>query len=115
MAFEIPKIQYTGKIKEITLGKGDKAVTVGGESSYPFHLFEGEMPHKPKIAMEVYDMAPEDWADAALEPFKGVTEDPVAWAKKCAEEHVEWGGKEETKTEEKPPQTEKDAKEKAKS
>jgi acetyl-CoA decarbonylase/synthase complex subunit delta len=87
VAFEIPKIQYTGKIKEITLGKGDKAVTVGGESSYPFHLFEGEMPHKPKIAMEVYDMAPEDWADAALEPFKGVTEDPVAWAKKCAEEH----------------------------
>ena len=86
MAFEIPKIQYTGKIKEITLGKGDKAVTVGGESSYPFHLFEGEMPHKPKIAMEVYDVAPDDWADAALEPIKGVTDDPVAWAKKCAEE-----------------------------
>jgi acetyl-CoA decarbonylase/synthase complex subunit delta len=87
VAFEIPKIQYTGKIKEITLGKGDKAVTVGGETSYPFHLFEGEMPHKPKIAMEVYDMAPEDWAEAALEPLKGVTEDPVAWAKKCVEEH----------------------------
>ena len=87
MAFEIPKIQYTGKIKEITLGKGDKAVTVGGESSYPFHLFEGEMPHKPKIAMEVYDVAPDDWADAALEPVKGVTDDPVAWAKKSAEEY----------------------------
>jgi acetyl-CoA decarbonylase/synthase complex subunit delta len=87
VAFEIPKIQYTGNIKEITLGKGDKAVTVGGESSYPFHLFEGEMPHKPKIAMEVYDTAPDDWAEAALEPFKGVTDDPVAWAKKCAEEY----------------------------
>ena len=87
MAFEIPKIQYTGKIKEITLGKGDKAVTVGGETSYPFHLFEGEMPNKPKIAMEVYDVAPEDWAEAALEPFKGVTDDPVAWAKKCVEEY----------------------------
>jgi acetyl-CoA decarbonylase/synthase complex subunit delta len=86
VAFEIPKIQYTGKIKEITLGKGDKAVTVGGETSYPFHLFEGEMPHKPKIAMEVYDTAPEDWAEAALEPFKGVADDAVAWAKKCAEE-----------------------------
>jgi acetyl-CoA decarbonylase/synthase complex subunit delta len=86
VAFEIPKIQYTGKIKEITLGKGDKAVTVGGETSYPFHLFEGEMPHVPKIAMEVYDVAPEQWAGAALEPFEGVTDDPVAWAKKCAEE-----------------------------
>ena len=87
MAFEIPKIQYTGKIKEITLGEGDKAVTIGGETSYPFHLFEGEMTHKPKIAMEVYDMAPEEWADAVLEPFKGVTDDPVAWAKKCAQEY----------------------------
>ena len=87
MAFEIPKIQYTGKIKEITLGKGDKAVTVGGETSYPFHLFEGEMPNKPKIAIEVYDVVPEDWAEAALEPFKGVTNNPVAWAKKCVEDY----------------------------
>jgi acetyl-CoA decarbonylase/synthase complex subunit delta len=87
VAFEIPKIQYTGKIKEITLGKGDKAVTVGGETSYPFYLFEGEMPNKPKIAIEVYDVVPEDWAEAALEPFKGVTDNPVAWAKKCVEEY----------------------------
>ena len=52
MTFEIPKTAYTAKIKEIKLGKGDKVVTVGGESVYPFNLFEGEMPHLPKIAME---------------------------------------------------------------
>jgi len=83
MAFEIPKTPYSGKIKEIKLGKGDKAVTVGGEAAYPFYLFEGVMPNLPKIAMEVYDMPPEEWAEAALEPFAGVTGDPVAWAKKC--------------------------------
>ncbi len=83
MTFEIPKTPYSGKIKEVTLGSGDKAVTVGGESCYPFYLFEGEMPHLPKIAMEVWDMPPQDWAEAALEPFAGVTDDPVAWAKKC--------------------------------
>ena len=83
MAFEIPKTNYTGKIKEIKLGTGDKAVTTGGESAYPFYLFEGEMPHIPKIAMEVYDSPPEEWPEAALEPFAGVTDDPVAWAKKC--------------------------------
>ena len=87
MAFEIPKTQYSGKIKEITLGNGDKAVTIGGESAYPFYLFEGEMPNLPKIAMEVWDCAPEEWAEAALEPFAGVTDDPVAWAKKCVEEY----------------------------
>ncbi len=87
MAVEIEKIKYTGKVKEISIGKEGKAITVGGETSYPFYLFEGEMPHKPKIAMEVYDSAPEEWAEAALEPFKDVSGDPAAWAKKCVEEY----------------------------
>jgi len=83
MAFEIHKTQYNGKIRKIMLGTGDKRVTVGGETSYPFYLFEGELPNLPQIAMEVYDTPPEAWAEAALEPFAGVTDDPVAWAKKC--------------------------------
>ncbi len=87
MAFEIPKTAYSGKIKEITLGKGDKAVAVGGETAYPFYLFEGEMPNLPKIAMEVYDMPPEEWPEAALEPFAGVTDDPAAWAQKCIKDY----------------------------
>jgi len=87
MAFEIPTIDYSGKIKEITLGAGDKAVTVGGQTSYPFYLFEGEMPNKPRIAMELFDHEPDDWAEAAVEPFKGVMGDPVAWAKKNVDEY----------------------------
>jgi acetyl-CoA decarbonylase/synthase complex subunit delta len=87
MAFEIPKTAYSGKIREIKLGKGDKAVTVGGETAYPFYLFEGEMPNLPKIAMEVYDMPPEEWPEAALEPFAGVTDDPVAWAQRCIKDY----------------------------
>jgi acetyl-CoA decarbonylase/synthase complex subunit delta len=87
MAFEVPKTLYSGKVKEVTLGTGDKAVTVGGESCYPFYLFEGEMPRLPKIAMEVWDCPPEGWAEAALEPFAGVTDDPVAWAKKCVTDY----------------------------
>jgi acetyl-CoA decarbonylase/synthase complex subunit delta len=85
MAIDIPKTPYSGKIKEIKLGKGDKAVTVGAESSYPFYLFEGVMPHKPIIAMEVWDSAPEEWPTAAVEPFADVINDPVAWAKKCVQ------------------------------
>lgn len=87
LAFEIPKITYSGKIKEVKLGKGPKTVVVGGETAYPFHLFEGEMPHPPRIAMEVYDTVPDDWPDAALEPFKDVANDPAAWAKKCVERY----------------------------
>jgi len=87
MALEIPKTSYSGKIKEITLGKGDKSVKVGGETAYPFYLFEGEMTNLPKIAMEVFDCPPEEWPEAALEPFAGVTDDPVAWAKKCVDDY----------------------------
>jgi len=86
LAFEFFKESYTGRIREIALGKGDKAVTVGGQTCYPFYQFEGEMPNKPKIAMEIWDMQPEDWPEAALAPFKDVVSDPAAWAKRCVEE-----------------------------
>ena len=87
MAFEITKTHYTGKIKEVTLGAGGETITIGGEASYPFYLFEGEMPNPPKIAMEIWDMEPDEWPDAVLEPFKDVLKDPGAWAKKCVEEY----------------------------
>ena len=86
MAIEIPKIKYSGKIKEVKLGSGEKQVTIGGETSYPFHLFEGEMLNPPRIAMEVYDSPPEEWPETCLEPFKDVINSPKAWAKKCIEQ-----------------------------
>ncbi|MCP4693325.1 MAG: acetyl-CoA decarbonylase/synthase complex subunit delta, partial [Desulfobacterales bacterium] len=87
MAFEFYKESYAGAVKPITIGSGDKAVTVGGETSYPFYQFEGETPNKPRIAMEIWDMAPEDWPAAALAPFKDVVSDAAAWAKKCVDEY----------------------------
>lgn len=87
MAIDIPKTSYNGKIKEIKLGTENHAVTIGGETSYPFFLFEGQMPNKPKIAMEVWDTPPTEWPAAALEPFAGVTDDPAAWAKKCVNDY----------------------------
>jgi acetyl-CoA decarbonylase/synthase, CODH/ACS complex subunit delta len=86
LGFEIKKESYTGAIKKITLGKGDKAITVGGETCFPFCTFEGDMPHKPVIAMEVWDMEPEEWPEVVLAPFKDVLSDPAAWAKKCVDE-----------------------------
>ena len=68
------------------MGKGDKAVTIGGENCYPFYAFEGEMPHKPVIAMEIWDTEPEDWPEAILTYYKDVVSDPAAWAKKCVDE-----------------------------
>lgn len=87
MAFEIPKQPYSGKIGEVTVGSGS-AVKVGGETAYPFYLFEGDMPNAPKIAMEIWDYDPsKEWPAAAVEPFKDVLASPVEWAKKCVEEY----------------------------
>jgi len=87
MAFEIPKIYYDGAIREIPLGKEANRLIVGGETCYPFYLFEGDLPHPPRIAMEVYDAAPENWPQAALDPFADVVHDPAAWALKCVESY----------------------------
>jgi len=86
LGLEIYKESYTGAIQEIILGKGDNAVTVGGETCYPFYNFEGDMPHKPVVAMEVWDMEPDEWPAAAMSHFKDVVSDPAAWAKKCVDE-----------------------------
>jgi acetyl-CoA decarbonylase/synthase, CODH/ACS complex subunit delta len=88
LAFEIPKQPYSGKIGKTTVGTGGGAVTLGGQDSYPFHLFEGAMPNPPKIAMEIWDYDPSnDWPAAAVAPFKDVISSPEAWAKKCVDEY----------------------------
>jgi acetyl-CoA decarbonylase/synthase complex subunit delta len=88
LAFEIPKQPYSGEIGETIVGSGGGAVKLGGEDSYPFHLFEGKMPNPPKIAMEVWDYDPsEEWPEASIEPFKDVISSPDAWAKKCVDEY----------------------------
>jgi acetyl-CoA decarbonylase/synthase, CODH/ACS complex subunit delta len=88
LAFQPTKQVYSGKIREVTLGVGDKAVTVGGKTAYAFHTFEGSMGNAPKVAMEIWDKDPSaEWSETAKGPFKDVLGDPVAWAKKCVEEY----------------------------
>jgi CO dehydrogenase/acetyl-CoA synthase delta subunit len=81
------QVKYTGQIKETVLGSGDKAIRIGGETSMPFHLFEGAMPNKPIIAMDVLDVKPEEWPDSLTRHFEGVLDNPLAWARKCIDEY----------------------------
>jgi acetyl-CoA decarbonylase/synthase complex subunit delta len=85
VGFKLKKESYSGGIKAISIGKGDAAITVGGETCYPFYTFEGDMPNKPIIAMEIWDIEPEDWPAPVMEHFKDVISDPAAWAKKCVD------------------------------
>ena len=84
MDYKAPIEAYTGVVREVTIGKGNKSLKIGGENILPLHFFDqGSNPNPAKFALEVLDMKPEDWPEHAVEPFKDVISDPVSWAKKC--------------------------------
>jgi len=83
MAFVVPKDSYSGKVLELELGTGAKAVKIGGENTLPFLSFEGDVPNRPVVAHEIQDVAPDDWPETVQAAYKDVSSDPVTWAKYC--------------------------------
>jgi acetyl-CoA decarbonylase/synthase complex subunit delta len=86
MPVEIPLEKWTGKIREVTLGGGGrKTVTVGGETTLPFLHFEGSIPHKPLVAIQILDCQPSGWPQPLLDAWGDAVKDPATWAKKAVE------------------------------
>jgi len=86
MQYRAPIEAYTGTVREITIGTGSETLKLGGETALPFHFFDqGAIPNPPRLALEVWDMPPKDWARSAIEPYQDVISDPVKWARKCIE------------------------------
>lgn len=85
MDYKAPLETYTGKVAEVVIGKGEKALKVGGENVLPFHFFEGEIANLPRLALEVLDAVPTNWAEGEVEPYKDVIADPVRWANRALE------------------------------
>ncbi len=86
MEYQPLKEAYKGVVREVTIGKGEKTLKIGGENILPLHFFdEGTMPNPPRFALEVYDMEPPESIPHLAEPFGGVLSDPIRWAKKCEE------------------------------
>lgn len=84
MDYKAPVEAYTGVVREITIGEGNKSLKIGGENILPLHFFDqGSNPNPARFALEVLDMKPEDWPEHAVEPLRDVISDPVSWAKKC--------------------------------
>jgi len=85
MAVQILKERWTSKVAELTIGAGDNEIKVGGESTLPYLQFEGEIPNRPIVALEVTDVQPEEVPELLGSAWEGVMNDPVAWAKKVEE------------------------------
>lgn len=83
MQYTAPVETFSGQVREVTIGKGAKAVKIGGESNLPFHTFDnGALPNKPIFALDVLDMEPANWAEGLIDSIKDVMSDPVQWAQK---------------------------------
>ncbi|MFH1907989.1 MAG: acetyl-CoA decarbonylase/synthase complex subunit delta [Chloroflexota bacterium] len=88
MPIEILKDKWPGSIRTVTLGAtavegGTRShtVTIGGDTSLPFMHFEGQMPHRPVVAVEIKDRRPDDWSPLLVEVWGAAMNDPAAWAK----------------------------------
>lgn len=84
MPFKMSVQKYSGKISEVEIGTGDKAIKIGGEGVLPFYSFDGETGNSPKVGIQILDVYPESWGDSYKELYKEVADCPVKWAK-----HVE--------------------------
>ena len=85
MEYKAPLETYTGRIREVTIGRGGKAIRVGGGDILPLHHFEGRVANRPVVALEVDDNGAAGWAGRVLDPFRDVVHDPVKWAGRCLE------------------------------
>ena len=88
MKVEIPKEKWAGKVREVTIGataaEGGtraKAITIGGESTLPFLHFDGAIPHRPALAVEIKDRRPDDWSPLLVEAWGEAMADPADWAR----------------------------------
>ena len=70
MLKELAKEKWSGKINVVTIGATEKEggsrssiVKIGGQTTLPFIFNDGELPHPPVIAAEIWDIAPKDWPD----------------------------------------------------
>jgi acetyl-CoA decarbonylase/synthase complex subunit delta len=77
---KIPPVneKYSGRIAEVSLGKGDRIA--GGSDGMPFLSFENTSKRRVMIAGEIVDDLT-DYPALAASMFDGRQKDPVEWAK----------------------------------
>lgn len=93
MAAQLMLEKWSGQVSTVTIGAtagegGSRAysVKVGGQKTLPFLFAEGEIPNKPRIAFEIWDVPPQDWPEQLIKEYGSVSNDPFAWAEKCVKD-----------------------------
>ena len=68
-------------------GTRGRTYTIGGETCMPFHLWEGAMPHRPLVAMEVFDVVNEKYPPVLRTAYGDLLHHPAEMARACVEKH----------------------------
>ena len=86
--------KWQGQVNTLMIGATDKeggsrvgTINVGGENALPFLFSEGQIPHKPRVACEIWDIKPPEWPDELAKQYKDVWGDPLSWAEKCVSKY----------------------------
>ena len=83
-SFKLPVEKSENSVLGVKLGN---SLTVGGADCMPFHLWEGTMPNRPVVAMEVFDVVSEKFPAALREVYGDALDDPAKMAKLCVEKY----------------------------
>ncbi|NQU64405.1 MAG: acetyl-CoA decarbonylase/synthase complex subunit delta, partial [SAR324 cluster bacterium] len=90
----IPRESCETPVWEVKLGAtreegGTRGVThtIGGSTCMPFHLWEGEMPNRPLVALEVFDRVSEKYPLSLRKLYGALLENPAEMAKVCVEKY----------------------------
>ncbi len=83
MPFNQKPQKFNAKIQSVTIGTGDKTMTLGGENVLPFYTFDGEIENAPKVGVEISDMAAETFAPS-IKAYYGEGASMADMAKKAA-------------------------------
>jgi acetyl-CoA synthase len=91
-AFEIRKEKAEVPVWQVRLGATraeggtrGQTHTIGGETCMPFHLWEGAMPHRPLVAMEVFDVVNDKYPQVLRSVYGEILHHPADMAKLCVE------------------------------
>ena len=73
MPFNQKPQKFNAKINAVTIGSGDKTVTIGGDCTFPFYSFDAESENCPKIGVEISDMGLEGVSEGIKAYYEGAT------------------------------------------
>ncbi len=71
MPFNQKPQKFNAKINTVTIGTGDKAIKLGGESVFPFYTFDGPIENAPKVGVEISDMGLENVSEGIKAYYEG--------------------------------------------